>query len=242
MARKNEYGKFIISAGEVGSYTVCPEAWRLQSVVQAKSAHEKKMREGTRLHKEWGKRHEDAMRLAYHARLTVPASSAYHSPYYSPQSMTKEALGGYIVQFLYDVAAIDSRIVMLVILLVISVMVLDAVFWGAAKQRSATGIKKEASTVSIEGSSTLPVREYISHMQGLAGIPDAIISEGGFVIPVERKPFAKKVRDRYVAQLLVYMRLVEEFEGKRPPYGYLILGPKCRSVKIGKFRRSTSLA
>jgi CRISPR/Cas system-associated exonuclease Cas4 (RecB family) len=43
---------------------------------------------------------------------------------------------------------------------------------------------------------------------------------------------AKKLRDRYVAQLLIYMRLVEEFEGVRPPHGYLLLGPQCRRVKV----------
>jgi CRISPR/Cas system-associated exonuclease Cas4 (RecB family) len=76
------------------------------------------------------------------------------------------------------------------------------------------------------------VRNYISEIQGLAGKPDALISEGGFIIPIERKPLARKVRDRYIAQLLVYMRLIEEFEGKKPPYGYLILGPNCRRFKI----------
>ncbi|MCB0353579.1 MAG: Dna2/Cas4 domain-containing protein [Bdellovibrionales bacterium] len=62
--------------------------------------------------------------------------------------------------------------------------------------------------------------------------PDAIVVENGFFIPVERKPLAKKIRDRHIAQLLVYMRLVEEFEGKKPPYGYLIIGKGCRKVKI----------
>jgi CRISPR/Cas system-associated exonuclease Cas4 (RecB family) len=52
------------------------------------------------------------------------------------------------------------------------------------------------------------------------------------LIPVERKPLAKKLRDRYVAQLLVYMRLVEEFEGTRPSKGYLLLGPECRRITI----------
>ena len=28
------------------------------------------------------------------------------------------------------------------------------------------------------------------------------------------------------------MRLIEEFEGKKPPYGYLILGKNCRTFKI----------
>ena len=67
---------------------------------------------------------------------------------------------------------------------------------------------------------------------GLAGRPDALISEEGYIIPIERKPLARKIRDRYVAQLLVYMRLVEEFEGRKPPYGYLILGPSARRFRI----------
>src|SRR5690606_19339167 len=85
---------------------------------------------------------------------------------------------------------------------------------------------------SIDGSTTMPGRNYVSEIQGLAGKPDAIIIENGYFIPIERKPLARKIRDRHVAQLLVYMRLVEEFEGKKPPYGYLILGENCRRVKI----------
>jgi CRISPR-associated protein Cas4 len=66
----------------------------------------------------------------------------------------------------------------------------------------------------------------------LAGRPDALVKEHDYVIPVERKPLAKKLRDRYVVQLLIYMRLVEEFEGVRPPHGYLLLGPSCRRIKV----------
>ena len=66
----------------------------------------------------------------------------------------------------------------------------------------------------------------------MAGRPDAVIKERGYYIPVERKPLSNKIRDRYVAQLLVYMRLIEEIEGKRPPYGYLIVGKGARKVKI----------
>jgi len=144
----------------------------------------------------------------------------------------KQELGAQVVYFLRDVAAIDTRIVFLVLLLVISVMVLDAVFGGARKAKKDSGINDNASAVSIDGSKTVPLRDYVSEMQGLAGRPDALISEDGHIIPVERKPLAKKIRDRHVAQLLVYMRLVEEFEGKKPPYGYLILGANCRRVRI----------
>ena len=122
---------------------------------------------------------------------------------------------------------------MLLSILVVSiVIVLDSITLFAAKKQKKTGIETPSPSVSIDGSDTLPVRNYVSQIQGLAGRPDAVILEQGYFIPVERKPLARKIRDRYVAQVLVYMRLIEEFEGKKPPHGYLILGPNCRKFKI----------
>lgn len=138
-----------------------------------------------------------------------------------------------------DIKATDTNIVLLAILLVVIVIVLDSFSMFAKQKRRATGIEspkkeKEGVVTVVEG---LPAREYVSEIQGLAGKPDALIHENGFIIPIERKPLAKKLRDRYVAQILVYMRLVEEFEGKRPPYGYLILGPQCRRIKINNSKK-----
>ena len=140
--------------------------------------------------------------------------------------------GAWIFDFLYHVSQLQSSVVLLVVLLVVAVMVLDSTSLAAKNEKKEVGVAPQAITVSVDGSKTLPVRNYISEIQGIAGRPDALISEEGYIIPIERKPLAKKLRDRYVAQLLVYMRLVEEFEGKKPPYGYLILGPKCRTFKI----------
>lgn len=53
MARKNDYGKFIIAAGEVGSYVVCPEAWRLAQIKKVKPVPSRSMRKGTKLHDKW---------------------------------------------------------------------------------------------------------------------------------------------------------------------------------------------
>lgn len=142
------------------------------------------------------------------------------------------AISEYIVTLLLQIAELDAGVILLAVLTIAAVIVLDAVTLSARRAREETGISKSASTVSIDGTETYPVRLYVSEMQGLAGRPDAIIIENGALIPVERKPLANKLRDRYVAQLLVYMRLVEEFEGKRPPYGYLILGPSCRKIRI----------
>lgn len=138
----------------------------------------------------------------------------------------------YVVNLLHDLSQADTGLVLLVVILVAAMIVLDAVTLAIRKQQAAVGLNKPTATVSVDGSKTLPVRHYVSEMQALAGKPDALISEDSFIIPIERKPLARKIRDRYVAQLLVYMRLVEEFEGKKPPYGYLLLGPNCRRFKI----------
>ena len=140
--------------------------------------------------------------------------------------------GAYIMKLLYEIASLDTDLIILVSLLVTVVIVLDGAVLVIRRRRKASGVDHKTQAVGIEGSKTLPVRNYISDIQGLAGRPDALLVEDGCIIPVERKPLARKIRDRYVAQLLVYMRLVEEFEGKRPPYGYLILGPSCRRFKI----------
>lgn len=144
----------------------------------------------------------------------------------------REEIRTYLFNLLRDLAQLDSQLVLLALLVVSAVIVLDAVSTGVKARKKAVGVDPKAATVSIDGSKSLPLRSYVSEVQGLAGRPDALIVENGYIIPVERKPLARKLHDRYVAQILVYMRLVEEFEGKRPPYGYLILGPNCRSIKI----------
>ena len=126
----------------------------------------------------------------------------------------------------------NTELVVFAVLIICAVVVLEGASIFARKKRKETGIAPSLTTLSLDGSKTLPVRHYVSDMQGLAGRPDALISENGYIIPVEHKPLSNKVRDRYIAQVLVYMRLVEEFEGKKPPYGYLILGKNCRKFKV----------
>jgi len=144
----------------------------------------------------------------------------------------KEQIASNIVSLLEEIVTLPSTIILLAVLMVMGIMVLDSLGGQARKKKAAAGLASNSQLISVDGTSSLPLKTYVSDIQGLAGRPDAIIRENSFIIPVERKPLANKIRDRYVAQLLVYMRLVEEFEGKKPPYGYLILGPKCRSVKI----------
>ena len=58
---------------------------------------------------------------------------------------------------------------------------------------------------------------------GLVGKPDRIVLRRGFLIPEEKKA-AENEYGNHKAQLGAYLMLIEEFSGKRPPYGFLVLG------------------
>ena len=63
MAKRNAYGKFIIAAGEVGAFTVCPEAWRLRVVEKAKTIRFDSASEGVKLHAQWAQECTKAVSL-----------------------------------------------------------------------------------------------------------------------------------------------------------------------------------
>lgn len=69
MARKTEYGKYIISAGEVGAYTVCPESWRLRVVEQVRASRENNSQAGRTAHADWAKAYEEVVYLGKKAHL-----------------------------------------------------------------------------------------------------------------------------------------------------------------------------
>lgn len=62
MARRNKDGQFIISAAEVGTYTVCPESWRLRVVEgleQSQNQHTVDL--GNNLHDKWAEQNAEAL-------------------------------------------------------------------------------------------------------------------------------------------------------------------------------------
>ncbi len=63
----------------------------------------------------------------------------------------------------------------------------------------------------------------ISHRYGLTGTPDYIVDTPDGPVPVEVKPSRTDTepRESHLLQVLAYCLLVEEQDGKRPPYGLL---------------------
>lgn len=71
MARRGAGGKFILSAGEIGAYTVCPEAWRLQKVERVKPAYSETIREGEEAHAEWARTYDKGVLLVRDAKILL---------------------------------------------------------------------------------------------------------------------------------------------------------------------------
>ncbi len=71
MAKKNREGKFIIAAGEVGQYAVCPEAWRLKVVERVTSEQSIASIEGEKLHSKWSSNLDNAAHLGQGIRFLL---------------------------------------------------------------------------------------------------------------------------------------------------------------------------
>ena len=229
MARRNPNGGYIISAGEVGAFTVCPTSWDLLWNNKSKSlkdrAEDASTSRGELLHAEWSGFFEESLELSKLIRY-LAVLICLVSVFFLFWVADKESLSG-VFEFSFS-----SRGLQVTLLIAVAFWLARVFGREASKKHHQAGFQESEVALAIDGSAILPEREYVSESLGLAGRPDAVIREGEYIIPVECKPLAKKLRDRYVAQLLVYMKLVEECEGIRPPHGYLFLGEKFRSVKI----------
>lgn len=143
-----------------------------------------------------------------------------------------DVAGRGFVGTLVEAIQVDGRQALLVITLVFCAIVVDALLGFVQRARRLTGITRHMVVKAVDGGSFVARRELSSRALGLIGRPDAIVRERGALIPIERKTFGKRPRDKDIAQLLVYCRLIEEIEGVRPPHGYIIMGPTAKRFKI----------
>lgn len=71
MTTKAPDGTFIISASEVGAFTVCPEAWRLKEIVRVKTEPSVRVAKGDELHIEWAKGQDELLYLLHRVRFVL---------------------------------------------------------------------------------------------------------------------------------------------------------------------------
>jgi hypothetical protein len=63
MARKNRDGSYIISASEVGTFTVCPESWRLKVINRTPVEATPRKDHGEKLHQQWAAKIDETLYL-----------------------------------------------------------------------------------------------------------------------------------------------------------------------------------
>jgi CRISPR/Cas system-associated exonuclease Cas4 (RecB family) len=128
--------------------------------------------------------------------------------------------------------SIPSEIAYLLLIIGLLIFVWDIFERRSSNIRKKSGLTATSEIISAKGSAHSPSKDYFSKHLGLSSRPDALIREDGFIIPVDIKPMTKKVRDRHVVAMLMHMKLIEEIEGSRPPYGVLLMGTRKRQVRI----------
>ena len=71
MAIVGAHGRPVLSAGEIGAYTVCPESWRLRAMDKRKGERSERVERGQVLHREWSERIEASHWLERSVRMVA---------------------------------------------------------------------------------------------------------------------------------------------------------------------------
>lgn len=69
MAYYTRDGQYIITAGEISAYTVCPEQWRLTYLESATKSKDSNVKKGKELHRDWADKYDESIFLARSVRL-----------------------------------------------------------------------------------------------------------------------------------------------------------------------------
>lgn len=69
MPKKSKSGQYILTAGEIATYSLCPESWRLQYLESVNTEDSKRTKKGIALHEDWNKDLKDINFLSFSTRL-----------------------------------------------------------------------------------------------------------------------------------------------------------------------------
>lgn len=127
---------------------------------------------------------------------------------------------------------VPDEILVLLLLVGALIFIWDLLDRRSQKIRKSGGLDEKAEIVALRGSAYLRVKDYYSEELGLSSRPHGLIREDGAIIPVDIYPATNKIKDRHIAQMMIHLKVIEEVEKHKPPYGVLVMGPEARSVKI----------
>jgi CRISPR-associated exonuclease Cas4 len=116
----------------------------------------------------------------------------------------------------------DAMLACLIGALLLFGLAVGALAW-SSRLRALHGLPGGKVVYSDTGASEIPARSLFSPRYGLTGKPDYLVATRRGLVPVEVKPTREDAepQESHLLQLLAYCLLLEETEGKRPPYGLL---------------------
>jgi CRISPR/Cas system-associated exonuclease Cas4 (RecB family) len=232
-----------ISSFELASYVVCPQAWWLKTQGHSQRNVTIRSRESKKAKHDWIKRQELSVQLSFYMKVAYGLLVSFVIAIFAlDQQLSKRweyairkkipfiqsnPTGANSNNFL---AGLPIEIIVMLLVLGGIIFLWDLLDRRRRKLSKNSGIDQKSEIVALKGSGTIPSKEFFSEKLNLRSTPQGLIKVEGTTIPVDIYPFGKKVKDRHVIQMIAHLRLIEENEGTKPPYGTLILGE--RSIKI----------
>ena len=214
----------IISADQLSTYVVCPEAWRLKYIEKRTEKRNERGQEGAEVKRKWVEKQDLSQQLKTYAKvaylllvlITIIA-------FLLDQKRLLNDLTSKKIIKLVD-GSIPEEIVALLLILGLLIFMWDLFDRQSNRINRIQGFSDKSEILSVKGSDYLAPKEFFSEKLGLISKPDALIKEKRLIIPVDINPITTNLRDRHIIRMLVHLKLIEEVEGVRPPYGLIILG------------------
>lgn len=221
-----------VSTAELANYVVCPEAWRLKSL-EAATFQRTPTTESTReFRRSWVKKQNISTELKSYARSTfwllvlvvivvfLLEQQRLLDPEMLPSFFSATRIG------------VPAELLMLLTIVGVVILVWDIIDRHLGRLRKSSGLESKSEIIGMKDSQQLPAEEYYAEELGLFGKADALVREAGKLIPLCMHPSARKIQDRHAIAIFAHMRLIEETQGIRPPYGILVLGQDSRRVRV----------
>jgi len=227
--KKNER---LISDNDIANYVVCPQAWRIKASSGSSDRLEtSRGKQSKQIRQEWFKANELTSSLKHYGKtiylllvFLVVVIFLWHDTGISLfrwQIAQKETSLG-----------VPTEIVLIMLLVGAIIVVWDMVDRHTQRLQKSSGIAKGNKVVASRGGAAPEAAVLRSEQLRLQSKPDALMQEDNFLIPVDRLPLSKKIRDRHVAKLITHLRIIEETQARPSPYGLLIVGQDARSSRV----------
>ena len=221
-----------ITAEQLSTYVVCPEAWRLKYLEKklenkTEALNAKLNTKEAEVKKEWFQNQEQSFYLRKYAKLVYLLLVTLTIVVFFLDSKKFKFIKNGIKNNIEDTQQIPFELAALLFLLGLLIFIWDLFDRKMKKINLNQCLSEKVDVLTIKGSkqieSTLLSNDFLESR------PDALITEDKKIIPVDINPSTLKLRDRHKIRMYLHFKLMQD---KTPPYGIIIIGKEKKRHKI----------